>query len=91
MVKKIVLVLILLFLSTIVFAQYFLVGECMVYDDESNQIIYPTRIDLDKDYQYQYFKPSVANELNKTRPYFTPETNVYLWSGVNWDVLRCKN
>lgn len=76
----------ILFLSGIVFSQYFLVEDCFVWDSENNDIyLSPDSepISLNDRGVYEYFKPSVRPQPVRG---FKDSVNVSLWKGIN---LRC--
>lgn len=90
--KIIVLGLVLIVLLSFVTATYYSVGECMVYDDETNTIVSPVHVNLNDRGVYKYFKPEVVSRLPQPKEYFTLETNVALWTGVSYDSLKeCNN
>jgi hypothetical protein len=90
MIKLISIIFLINLLSNIVFAQYFLIGQCLVVDDVKGELVYPVKTSLVNGGQYRFFKPEVQAVLPQPKTYFTPETNIALYSGISWNKLsRC--
>jgi hypothetical protein len=84
--KKILLIIGLIFLSGIVFSQYFLIEDCFVWDSEKNDIYLNSDsnpINLNDRGIYEYFKPITRPQPIKG---FKDSVNINLWKGIN---LRC--
>lgn len=85
--KIILICLLILLLTSLVFAEYFIYDNCLVWDSETNYIVYPTIVNLNSQGVYDYFKPKY-----RPNPYtwLRPDVQIAIYTGTPLKKLRCE-